>query len=201
MNRRFFTAALCAAPLIAMGSFAFAQNAVVDSVNTYLTNLRTMTARFTQESADGSVIGGTFYMQKPGKLRFEYDAPSPAMIIADGEIMAVFDSKSNRGPQRYPQSKTPLSLLTRNDIDVTKSHFVRLIETRGGQVHMTMYDPEKPENGTIRMVFDQNPMELREWVIIDGAGLESVVKLGAVTKNISLDRKLFSISWAITTGG
>ncbi len=180
------------------GEIATAQNAVVDAVNTYLTNLVTATARFTQESADGSVATGTFYLQKPGRMRFEYDPPSPAMIIADGEILAIFDRKSSRGPQRYPQSQTPLSLLTRQNIDVTRSKFVRLIETKGGKIHVTMFDPEEPDNGTMRMIFSQNPMELVQWVIIDGAGLESVVKLGPLTKNTALDRKLFSVSWANT---
>lgn len=197
MNRRFFTAALCAAPLIGMSDIAFAQNAVVDAVNTYLSNLKTATARFTQESADGSVATGTFYLQKPGKLRFEYDPPSPAMIIADGAIMAIFDNKSNRGPQRYPQSETPLSLLTRTDIDVTQSKFVRLIEVKGGQVHVTMFDPENQRRGTMRMIFDQSPMVLRKWVIIDGSGLESTVQLGPLSENISLDNKLFSVAHAV----
>ncbi len=180
------------------GEVAYAQNAVVDAVNTYLTNLVTATARFTQESADGSVATGTFYLQKPGKMRFEYDPPSPAMIIADGEILAIFDRKSSRGPQRYPQSQTPLSLLTRQNIDVTRSKFVRLIETRGGKIHVTMFDPAEPGNGTMRMIFSKTPMELIQWVIIDGAGLESIVKLGPLTKNTALDRKLFSVSWANT---
>lgn len=196
MNRRFFTLALCATSLVSLGDIAHAQNAVVESVNTYLTNLKTATAQFTQESADGSILTGTFYLQKPGRLRFEYDPPSPAMIIADGQIMAIYDAKSSRGPQRYPQSKTPLSLLTRNDIDVTKSRFVRLIEVKNDQVHVTMFDPEKPDNGTMRMIFDQDPMELVAWVVVDGAGLESVVKLGDLTTNISLENRLFSIPYA-----
>lgn len=193
MDRRIFIAALCAAPLVSFGEVANAQNAVVDSVNAYLTGLQSATARFTQESSDGSVVNGTFYMAKPGKMRFEYDPPSPALIIADGSALAIFDKKSSRGPQRYSQSSTPLSLLSRNDIDVTKSKFVRLIETRNGQIHMTMFDPEKPDNGTMRMIFDQNPMELVGWVISESNGLESLVNLGPLTKNISLDHQLFNI--------
>ncbi len=193
MDRRIFIAALCAAPLVSFGEVANAQNAVVDAVNAYLTGLQSATARFTQESSDGSVVNGTFYLQKPGKMRFEYDPPSPALIIADGETLAIYDRKSTRGPQRYSQSSTPMSLLSRNDIDVTQSRFVRLIEVLGGQVHVTMYDPEKPDNGTMRMVFDQNPMALRSWVIVESNGLESVVNLGPLTTGISLDRRLFDI--------
>lgn len=193
MDRRIFIAALCAAPLVSFGEVANAQNAVVDAVNAYLTGLQSATARFTQESSDGSVVNGTFYLQKPGKMRFEYDPPSPALIIADGETLAIYDRKSTRGPQRYSQSSTPMSLLSRNDIDVTQSRYVRLIEVLGGQVHVTMYDPEKSDNGTMRMIFDQNPMALRSWVIVESNGLESVVNLGPLTTGISLDSKLFNI--------
>lgn len=197
MDRRFFISALSAATVVSFGLPANAQNAVIDSINEYLTNLQSATARFTQESADGSTATGMFYLQKPGKMRFEYDAPSPALIVADGQALAIFDRKSNRGPQRYPQSSTPLSLLTRQNVSVTSSKFVRLIEEKGGQIHVTMFDPAKPDNGTMRMIFDRNPVELAEWVIIDSSGLESVVKLGPLTKNISLDSRLFSIPHTI----
>lgn len=172
---------------------ALAQNAVVDAVNVYLTGLTTLISPFTQESSDGSVSTGLFYLDKPGKMRFEYDPPSPALIIADGDALAIYDKKSSRGPQVYPQSSTPLSLLTRNDIDVTQSKFVRLIETLNGQIHVVLFDPEHADRGTMRMIFDQNPMELSQWVITEGNGLESIVRLGRLTKNISIDPFLFDI--------
>ncbi len=193
MNRRFFIAAFGAASLVLSGGIASAQNDVVDELNTYLNSLISATAPFTQESADGSTATGTFYLQKPGKMRFEYDAPSPALLVADGQALAVFDKKSNRGPQRYPQSSTPLSLLTRPDIDIRRSKFVQLLEAGDTQMHLTLFDPDEPGIGSLKMIFDRNPMALVEWIIVDGSGLESVVKLGDLTTNISLDSALFSI--------
>lgn len=193
MNRRFFIAAFGAASLVLSGGIASAQNDVVDELNTYLNSLISATAPFTQESADGSTATGTFYLQKPGKMRFEYDAPSPALLVADGQALAVFDKKSNRGPQRYPQSSTPLSLLTRPDIDIRRSKFVQLLEAGDTQMHLTLFDPDEPGIGSLKMIFDRNPMALVEWIIVDGSGLESVVKLGPLTTNISLDSALFSI--------
>ncbi|OUS07536.1 hypothetical protein A9Q96_06405 [Rhodobacterales bacterium 52_120_T64] len=197
MNRRFFLAAIGAVPLVSLGSFAIAQNAVVDELNTYLNSLISARASFHQESADGSVATGTFYLQKPGKMRFEYDAPSPALLVADGSVLAVFDRKSNRGPQRYPQSSTPLSLLTRPDIDIRRSRFVQQLEAGSTQMHLTLFDPENPGNGSIKMIFDRNPMALVKWIIVDGSGLESVVKLGPLTTNITLDSALFSVTKTI----
>ena len=197
MDRRFFIAALVAAPLVPFGSIASAQNVVVDELNAYLNSLQSATASFTQKSTDGSTATGTFYLQKPGKMRFEYDAPSPALLVADGNVLAVFDKKSNRGPQRYPQSGTPLSLLTRSDIDIRRSKFVKQLEAGTTQMHLTLFDPAEPGNGSIKMIFDRNPMALVEWIIVDGSGLESVVKLGNMTTNISLNRALFSIPLTI----
>ncbi len=197
MNRRFFLTAIGAASVVSFGSVASAQSAVVDELNAYLNSLVSATARFTQENADGSTVAGTFYLQKPGKMRFEYDAPSPALLVADGQVLAVFDRKSNRGPQRYPQSSTPLSLLTRSNIDITRSKFVQKLEAGSQQIHLTMFDPDKPRNGVIKMIFDRNPMALVEWRITDGSGLETVVKLGPLTTNVSLASALFSIPLTI----
>jgi len=197
MNRRFFITALGAAPLVSFGNIANAQNVVVNELNAYLNSLITARAPFTQESADGSTATGTFYLQKPGKMRFEYDPPSPALLVADGNVLAIFDKKSNRGPQRYPQSSTPLSLLSRSDIDIRRSRFVQQLEAGRTQIHLTLFDPENPRNGSIKMIFDRNPMALVEWIIVDGSGLKSVIRLGRLTTNISLNSALFSIPLTI----
>ena len=197
MNRRFFITALGAAPLVSFGNIANAQNVVVNELNAYLDSLITARAPFTQESADGSTATGTFYLQKPGKMRFEYDPPSPALLVADGNVLAIFDKKSNRGPQRYPQSSTPLSLLSRSDIDIRRSRFVQQLEAGRTQIHLTLFDPENPRNGSIKMIFDRNPMALVEWIIVDGSGLKSVIRLGRLTTNISLNSALFSIPLTI----
>jgi len=197
MNRRFFITALGALPLVSFGTFASAQNAVVDELNAYLNSLQSVTARFTQESADGSTVAGTFYLKKPGKMRFEYDPPSPALLVADGSALAVFDRKSNRGPQRYPQSSTPLSLLARPEIDIRRSKFVQLLEASSAEIHLTMFDPDEPGNGTIKMIFDREPMALVEWIITEGSGLQSTVRLGPLSTDISLSSALFSIPLTI----
>ena len=72
-----------------------------------------------------------------------------------------------------------------------------MIETKGGRIYVTMFDPEAPRNGTMEMIFSQNPVELVEWVVVDGSGVESVVKLGELSKNIELNSRLFSIPHTI----
>ncbi len=177
---------------------AYASNESVERLNNYLTNLRSATATFRQENADGTETSGTFFLKKPGKMRFEYDAPSDSLVVADGRTLAIFDAKSNVSPQRYPQRRTPLSLLSLDDVDVTSSVFVRRIEERDGRAYMTMYDPEKPRNGQMVMVFTTNPVALVEWVLTDKSGLETHVFLDQLQTGMELRSRLFNIGWNIS---
>ncbi|MEO1918870.1 MAG: outer membrane lipoprotein carrier protein LolA [Paracoccaceae bacterium] len=201
MLKKIHHAAIGAALLVLSCSAANAQNAVVDEVNTYLNSLITARAAFTQESADGSIATGTFYLQKPGKMRFEYDEPSPALLVADGSVLAIFDKKSNRGPQRYPQSSTPLSLLSRSNIDIQRPKFVQKLEADHTEIHLTLFDPEAPNNGSIKMIFKRNPVRLVKWIVVERSGLESVIRLEPMTTNISLNSALFSIPLTIRALG
>ena len=193
MDRRLFMAG-CAA---AMASPALAQNESINRLNIYLTNLRSAVARFRQDNPDGTTSTGTFFMKKPGKMRFEYDAPTDSLMVADGRTLAIFDAKSNVSPQRYPQRRTPLSMLSADDIDITSSVFVRRVEERGGRAYVTMYDPEKPRNGQMVMIFDINPMQLVEWILTDKSGLETHVFLEELQTGVELRSRLFSIGWNI----
>lgn len=180
-----------------LSSPALAQNQSINRLNTYLTELRSAVATFRQENADGTEITGTFYLKKPGRMRFEYNAPSDSLVISDGRTLAIFDAKSNVSPQRYPQRRTPLSMLSADDIDVTDSVFVRRIEETGGRAYVTMYDPEKPRNGQMVMIFEIQPMRLVEWILTDKSGLETHVYLDRLQTGIDLRNRLFNIGWNV----
>jgi len=177
---------------------AYAQNDSITRLNQYLTNLRSATATFRQENADGTEITGRFYLKKPGKMRFEYDAPSDSLVVADGRTLAIFDAKSNVSPQRYPQRRTPLSLLSADNIDVTSSIFVRQIEEVDGRAYVTMFDPEKPRNGQMVMIFETDPMLLVGWVLTDRSGLQTRVFLDELQTDVDLRSRIFNIGWSIS---
>lgn len=195
MDRRTFLSALAAIPLVSLGAPADAQNATIVALNTYLNNLRSATARFRQENSDGTTSTGVFYLLKPGRLRFEYDPPHRSLVIADGLTLAIFDKKTRRLPQRYSQSETPLSLLSRNDIDVTKSRFVRRIVNDGDLTKVTLYNPDMIEAGVMQMDFSRDPVVLRAFHTTDKAGLTTSIYLGELQLNQSLDRQLFDIAY------
>ncbi len=198
MNKReFLITSTAFFTLLPMAGIQAQENPLIGRLNAYLTSLTTAQARFRQENADGTIIGGSFYLKKPGQMRFEYDAPSDSLVVASGRTIAIFDAKSNVSPQRYPQNRTPLSLLSRTNIDVTSSVFVRRIEERGGRSYITLFDPEKPQNGTMIMIFENDPMALVEWTVTDRAGLETHVYLENLQTGMELQNRLFNIGYNV----
>lgn len=195
MKRRDLLLAFAALPLLAAP--VSAQPVDVTAIDTYLRGLRVAQGRFQQTNPNGSVQTGMFYMSKPGRIRFEYDKPAGAMVIADGSWVGVFDPKSNRGPTRYPLSKTPLSLLLRDDISLREPGMV-LGATRDadGTTDITVVDPRAPNEGRIVMRFASDPIALAGWQVITKAGQRTSVTLTDLRTNVQPSRSLFNIELA-----
>lgn len=195
MNRRKLIAGLGLLPLtLALPAWAQAVN--VAPIEAYLQNLRSARGRFRQVNPDGSAQTGTFYLAKPGRIRFEYDAPEGAMVIADGTNVGVFDPKSNRNPTRYPLSRTPLSLLLRENLSLTEPGLVLGATRDTDGVHITVVDPRSPDEGRMVMTFSENPVQLRKWAITTKAGQRTEVALTEMQTGLTLDRNLFNIELA-----
>ena len=199
MNRRGLLLALPALALAFGGVAALpaaAQSVNVTAINRYLTGLRSAQGSFRQTNPNGSVQTGRFFLQKPGRIRFEYDTPKGAMVIADGTWVGVFDPKSNRNPTRYPLSKTPLSLLLRDTLSLAEPGLV-LGATRGaGGTEITVVDPRAPQEGRMVMTFGEDPITLRSWMITTKTGARTRVDLQSLEPAPSLDRSLFNIELA-----
>lgn len=194
MDRRRLLIALAALPLTA-GRGA-AQGVDVSAVERYLRGLRSAEGTFRQTNPNGSIQTGRFYLARPGRVRFEYDAPPGAMVIADGVNVAVFDPKSNRVSSRYPLGRTPLSLLLRTDLSLAEPGLVRGATRDGEGVHVTVVDPRAPNQGRLVMTFAADPVALRRWVIVTGAGQRTAVSLTGMRTGVALDRSLFNIELA-----
>jgi outer membrane lipoprotein-sorting protein len=192
MNRRALLAALAALPA-SLALPAFAQSVDATAINTYLTGLQTATGRFTQRNPNGSTQAGTFHLAKPGRIRFDYDTPAGAKVIADGTWVAVWDPKSNRNPTRYPLSKTPLSLLLRSNLSLREPGLVKGATRDDRGVHITMVDPKAPAEGRMVMTFSENPIRLRRWAITTKTGQTTQVALADLATGGPVDRSLFTI--------
>ena len=194
MNRRTLLAALAGLPVLA--GAAAAQGVDASAIEAYLRGLRSAEGAFRQTNPNGSVQTGRFYLAKPGRIRFEYETPAGAMVIADGINVAVFDPKSNRVSQRYPLGRTPLSLLLRENLSLREPGLVQGATRDANGVHITAVDPRAPAEGRIIMTFAENPVRLTQWVTTTKAGQRTAVSLTALETGVALDRSLFNIELA-----
>ncbi|HMQ92916.1 MAG TPA: outer membrane lipoprotein carrier protein LolA [Amaricoccus sp.] len=195
MNRRALLACLAALPLAAALP-AHAAGVNVSAINGYLLGLRSAQGRFRQTNPNGSTQTGRFYLAKPGRIRFEYDTPKGAMVIADGEWVGVFDPKSNRNPTRYPLSKTPLSLLLRDRISLAEPGLVLGATRDANGTDITVVDPRAPGEGRMVMRFSDDPIVLKRWEITTKTGQRTRVALTEFRPGVAINGSLFNIELA-----
>ncbi len=198
MNRRL----ALLAPLAFLLPFpAAAEKISLATLSDYLNSLTTVESDFTQVNSDGSISTGKIYIHRPGRVRFEYSPPDRSLVIAGGQQVAIFDAKSNQPPEQYPLKRTPLSLILGSDIDLGRAAMVVGHSDDGTSTRVTMQDPENPEYGSIELVFTDNPVELRQWIITDDLGAQTTVILGEMTKGGTLGASLFDITAEKTKRG
>ncbi len=194
MKRRLF---LLAAPMILAALAAGqtrAQQIPLDELSRYFNrDLVTATGEFTQINADGTISTGTIQIKRPGRIRFEYAPPDPALVMASGGQLAIFDPRSNTGPERYPLSETPLSIILERNVDLAQRNMVTGHSSDGTTTTIRAQDPQNPQFGSIELVFTANPTELRQWIITDDTGQQTTVILGDLTKGQTIRDRVFNI--------
>jgi outer membrane lipoprotein-sorting protein len=176
-------------------------SAVIERANAYFTGLGTLVADFTQVGGDGRRMGGTLYLQRPGKVRFEYDPPATLEVIADGRSVAVRDRKLAT-QDLYSISQTPLKFLLREKVNLGQDIAVTGISSDGGSVRINLED-RSTLGGTSRITlsFDPQVEALSEWRIVDAQGFHTVVRLNKVERGRRIDQDLFRISYDQMLGG
>ncbi len=188
--RRLFLAAPFA--LAAFAGQAQAQELSLSEISSYMNQLQTAQGDFTQINSDGTISTGTIYIKRPGRIRFEYDAPEKSLVIAGGGSVAIFDARSTDNPQRYPLSETPLSIILQDNVDLTRASMVTGHTSDGTSTTVTAQDPAHPEYGNIQLKFT-NPAQLRQWVITDNTGTQTTMVLGDMTIGGGISDRLFNI--------
>jgi outer membrane lipoprotein-sorting protein len=178
-----------------------AQKLSLRDLSGYLNALQAVRGKFTQINDDGSAQTGTIFIHRPGRVRFEYDPPEPALVMAGGGQVAVFDPKSNQPPEQYPLKRTPLNLILKRDVNLGRANMVFGHKFDGTTTSVLARDPENPDLGSIQMIFTGPPIELRQWVITNQDGSTSTVILRDVERVASLRPALFSIPQEIQKRG
>lgn len=192
MKRRTVLASLLLSSLPLAGP-ALAEPISLAEVSRYFNSFRTAEADFTQINPDGSLSTGRLMIHRPGRMRFEYDAPDRTLVLAAGGSLNIFDARSNTGPSSYPLSRTPLALILGDPVDLTRERMVVQHFQDGPTTSIVAQDPEHPEYGNIRLVFSADPTELRQWVVTDDTGQQTAVILGTLRTGVSLSTLLFSV--------
>ncbi|MEM7724681.1 MAG: outer membrane lipoprotein carrier protein LolA [Pseudomonadota bacterium] len=192
LRAMFLPVGLVAALLVSLISPARADIVPLANLSSYLNDLRSATATFSQINADGSVSTGTLYINRPGRARFEYDGDE-LLVIAGGRQVAIFDGRSNTRPEQYPLSETPLDLILARNVNLSRSGMVIDHRFDGTATRVALQDPDRPEIGFIELVFTPDPIELRQWIITDGGGAETTVVLGDLDRTTRIEGVLFNI--------
>jgi outer membrane lipoprotein-sorting protein len=175
--------------------FDNAQRALVERANGYLSGINTLVGNFVQVGPDGARTEGRFYLQKPGRVRFEYNPPSPIELIADGQSVVVRDRKLAT-QDLYPLSQTPLRFLLADRIDLLRD--TNLTGIYADDVFVTVVIEERQIiAGTHRlmMMFGAKDFQLRQWTVTDPQGLDTTVAVYNLDSRRTPDPSLFRIDY------
>lgn len=195
-NRRGFIglSAACVATLVS-GSSAFAQaeTSTAQRIANHFASVKTMMGEFVQFGPRGDQTAGKFYLERPGKLRFNYEQPSPMRVISDGDNVAIGNLKVKTWDV-YPLSKTPLSLLLSDKIDLGHQ-MVRQVKEEQDLTTIVLGDKSIFGDQTITLMFDPKTFELRQWTVTDAQGKDTSVMIFNVQQGVNFDEKVFEIPY------
>ena len=184
---------ICALLIAGVPSPVAASSASAQRIADHFSSIRTMKGEFVQFGPRGDQLGGTFYIERPGRIRFNYEAPSQYRVVADGKSVVI----SNAGLKTadlYPLSKTPLKLLLDDHIDLSGGRVTEVREDSDLTV-ITLADKSVFGNSTITMMFDPVNYELRQWTIRDAQGKDTTVMIFNVEQGVRFDPKIFEIDY------
>ncbi|MEG6508094.1 outer-membrane lipoprotein carrier protein LolA [Methyloligella sp. 2.7D] len=160
----------------------------VAEINAYFNNMESLQGHFRQIDGAGKEDTGRFYVQRPGKLRFDYAPPSPLRIVSDGRYLAIEDSNL-KTIEKYPLKSTPFRLLLGKTVDIARDSDVVGAARGNNELSVQLQDKGDGSSGSIQLVFDTKPeMQLSQWVITDAQGLTTTVYL----ENLGPGRKVAS---------
>jgi outer membrane lipoprotein-sorting protein len=171
------------------------QRALVDRVSAYLMSVRTLTGDFVQVGPDGSKSEGEFFLQKPGRVRFDYNPPSPVELIADGSSVVVRDRKLAT-QDLYPLSQTPLRFLLSDRLDLMRD--TNLVGVYADDVFVTVVIEERQLIGgthRLMLMFSAQDYQLKQWTVTDPQGYDTTVAVYNLDTTKRPDPNMFRIDY------
>jgi len=166
----------------------------VGRIESYLNQLRTATATFLQLSDSGGVARGKFYLSRPGKMRFEYEPPTPILMVSTGNGSLVYYDSLLKQTSYIPVDSTPLGLLLRDNLKFGTEVTITKFERGPGSLRLTLVQTKEPDQGSLTLVFSDKPLALRQWTVLDQQHKSVTVTLEEMQTDMKLDPKLFQFS-------
>lgn len=155
-----------------------------------LNRIAAVQGRFAQIAPDGARSQGDIYLSRPGRMRFQYDAPSPLTIVSDGATVAVVDT-SVRDVSRVPLRSTPLYYVLKRDVNLERDARIVRVARDGDRLLVTARDRSGEADGEITITFAGPAYELREWSVTDGQRQTTRISLSGVHAAGTIDPRLF----------
>jgi outer membrane lipoprotein-sorting protein len=196
LTRRTVLAGVAALTLSAVlpAPFAAAQEtAVAQKIADHFSSVKTMQGEFVQFGPRGEQTAGKFFLERPGRIRFNYEKPSPMRVISDGRSVVIGNMKLKTW-DIYPLSKTPLALLLDERIDL-KGKMVRDVKEEPDLITIKLGDKSLFADSTITMMFDPKSYELRQWTITDNQGKDTSVMIFNTQTGVAFDKAVFTIPY------
>ncbi|PZO55783.1 MAG: outer membrane lipoprotein carrier protein LolA [Alphaproteobacteria bacterium] len=152
-----------------------------------------------QASPGGGRASGTVYIQRPGRMRFEYDPPATMLVVSDGSVVALRDTEL-RTTERTPLRSTPLNIILGATVDLERNARVLRVSQSGPWLMVTCSDRGGQTDGQIVLQFFGDGAELRSWDVIDATGARTRITLSDITQPASFNRSLFRLEDMLESG-
>ena len=164
------------------------------NISQYLQNLKILKADFSQTNPDDTISSGTILIKRPGRMRFEYNKPDKTLVLVSAGALAIFDAKGDEEPITYPIKNNPISLILKGEVDLLNSEIVANYEVSAEKAVLTIRDPNKPQLGSVDLVFVGTKPGLEKFIIKNENGSSTSISLKDIKYPEKLNETLFSIA-------
>ncbi len=182
---------------LSLSSNSFSNNSdiIINKIENYFNNITTLQAKFIQLDEDGSYKNGILMISKPVKIRFEYKKPSSILIVSDGQYVIFYDKNLNQ-LNRISINKVPIKFLVNNNFSFKNNDIIiKNIEYEGNVIILSIQYNKNMLTNKIKLIFENNPLILRQWIIEDSQGYKTRISLEDVNTEIKLDEKKFKFDY------
>ena len=164
----------------------------ISKIENFLNSITTLKSNFLQTASTGERSGGVLFLDRPGKMRVQYDEPSPILLVSDGSYV-IYVEKNLEQISHFPIAQTPLRALIEKDVNLQAWYKIKDIKRGPGTLRLTLIMKDDLSLGSVQLLFSERPMQLRQWTIRDQQGIEVRVSLMDMQRGARFDPNLFEV--------